>query len=169
MEIEKFKINNQITAKELRVINEQGENLGIMPREAALKLAQEKGQDLVEVAPAATPPVAKIISFDKFRYQKEKEAKKKEKASKMPELKQIQISLAAARNDLAIKARNIEKFLLKGHPVEILLKLKGREKFNKTFALQKLEEFLTFIAVDYRVIKEPTFSGQGFRMQLKIV
>jgi len=92
-----------------------------MPLEAALKLAQEKGLDLIEIAPKAIPPVAKIISFDKFRYQKEKEARKKEKASKIKELKQIQISLVAAKNDLEIKARKVEEFLSKGHPVDVVL------------------------------------------------
>jgi translation initiation factor IF-3 len=138
-----------------------------MPLEAALKLAQEKGLDLIEIAPKAIPPVAKIISFDKFRYQKEKEARKKEKASKIKELKQIQISLVAAKNDLEIKARKVEEFLSKGHPVDVVLKLKGREKFNKSFALSKLENFLKIIPGEYKILKEPKFGGRGVSIQIK--
>ena len=78
----RYRINNQITAPELRVIDDHGENLGIMPLEAALKLAAEKNVDLIEVVPNAKPPIAKAISFDKFRYQKEKELKKQKTAQK---------------------------------------------------------------------------------------
>jgi len=137
-----------------------------MSVEAALKLAAEKGLDLVEIAPQATPPVAKIINFDKFRYQKEKEERKKQKLSKTLELKQIQISLAAAKNDLEIKAKKIEEFLDKGHPVTILLRLQGREKYNKPFALQKLEEFLKIIKTEYKVLGEPKASGQGISVNI---
>ena len=77
-----YKINNQIKARELRVLDETGQNLGIMSLEAALKLAQEKELDLIEIVPTAQPPVSKIISFDKFRYQKEKSLKNKKPAKK---------------------------------------------------------------------------------------
>jgi len=84
----------------LRVVDETGENLGVMPLEAALKLAMEKGLDLIEIAPMVKPPVARIISFDKFRYQKEKELKKQKATQKTSELKQIQITAKSAKNDL---------------------------------------------------------------------
>jgi len=164
--IEKYRINNQIKAPELRVIDELDKNLGVMPLEAALKLAAEKGLDLIEIAPKAVPPVAKIISFDKFRYQKEKEERKKEKLSKTLELKQIQISLRAAKNDLEIKAKKVEEFLVKGHPVAIVLRLRGREKYNKPFAFQKLEEFSKFIKTEYKVLREPKIGGQGISVNI---
>ena len=150
----------------MRVVDETGKNLGIMPREAALKLAQEKGLDLVEIAPTAQPPVAKIINFDKFRYQKEKELKKQKLIQKTGELKQVRISSRIAKNDLEIKAKKIEEFLKKDYKVEIILQLKGRERYNKDWARYKLEEFLKMIGVEYKITMEPRFGGQGLVMQI---
>lgn len=148
------------------MIDERGINLGIMPREAALKLAEEKGLDLIEIAASAKPPVAKIISFDKFRYQKEKQLKEQKTAQKISELKQIRISIRAAKNDLEIKKKKVEEFLTDGHKVEILLLLRGREKYNKDWARYKLEEFLKMITIEYKISGEPKFRGKGLAMQI---
>jgi len=150
----------------LRVVDETGKNLGIMPREAALKLAESRGLDLIEIASTSQPPVAKIISFDKFRYQKEKELKKQKSTQKTAELKQVRLSSRAAKNDLGIKAKKTEEFLNKGHKVEIMLRLKGREKYNRDWARYKLEEFLKMITVEYKITLEPRFVGQGLIMQM---
>ena len=150
----------------MRVVDEKGENLGIMPLEAALKLAKEKGLDLIEIAPAAKPPVAKIIDYDKFRYQKEKELKKQKATQKIGELKQIRISVREAHHDLEVKTKKIEGFLNEGNKVEIVLVLKGREKYLKDWARQKLEEFLKMIAVEYKIAVEPKFGGKGIIIQI---
>jgi translation initiation factor IF-3 len=161
-----FKINQEIIAPELRVVDETGVNLGIMPREAALKLAEEKGLDLIEISASAKPPVAKIISFDKFRYQKEKEFKKQKASQKTSELKQVRISVRAAQNDLKIKAEKVEEFLNQGHKIEIVVQLRGREKANKDWARYKLGEFLKIISVEYKIILEPRFGGIGLLTQI---
>lgn len=148
------------------MIDEAGENLGIMPLEAALKLAQEKELDLIEIAPAVKPPVAKIISYDKFRYQKEKELKKAKSGQKTSELKQIRIGARAAKNDMEIRARKIEEFLKEGNKVGIILILKGREKYMKDWAFQKLKEFMAMIKTEYKIAMEPKFSGKGLMMQI---
>ena len=148
------------------MVGEKGENLGIMPLGEALKLAESRGLDLIEIAASAKPPVAKIISFDKFRYQKEKELKKQKTSQKASELKQIQISVRAAANDLKIKAQKIDEFLGEGHKVEIVLRLRGREKYNKDWARYKLEEFFKLITVEHKTILEPRFGGQGLVMQI---
>lgn len=150
----------------MRVIDEIGQNMGIMPLEAALKLAREKGLDLIEIAATAKPPVAKIISFDKFRYQKEKELKKQKAGQKASELKRIQISVKAAKNDLETKAKKLNEFLQEGDKVEILLVLRGREKYNKDWARQKLNDFLSLIGVEYKITMEPKFAGKGLTMQI---
>jgi translation initiation factor IF-3 len=137
-----------------------------MPHEAALKLAEEKGLDLIEIAPTAQPPVAKIISFDKFRYRKEKELKKQKSTQKIGELKEIRISVREAKNDLQIKTRKIEEFLGKNHRVVIAVTLRGREKMFKDFARQKLEEFLEMITVEYKIVAEPKFGGKGLIVQI---
>lgn len=148
------------------MVDEQGENLGVMPREKALEIARERGLDLIEIAALAQPPVAKIVSFDKFRYQKAKEFKKQRRAQKSPELKQIRISARAARNDLEIKARKLNEFLDEGHKVEIMLVLRGREKGMKDWARQRMKEFLTIISPDHKVIVEPKAGGRGLLMQI---
>ncbi len=140
--------------------------MGIMPREAALKLAEERGLDLIEIAPTAKPPVAKIISFDKFRYQKEKELKKQRAGQKVSELKQIRISARAAQNDLEIKAKKVDEFLEDGNKVGINLFLKGREKYNRNWANQKLDEFLKKISVEHKVIADVKFGGKGLMIQI---
>lgn len=137
-----------------------------MPLDAALKLAEEKGLDLIEIGPEAKPPVAKIINFDKFRYQKEKELKKQKLAQKVSELKGIRISARAAKNDLETRIKKIEEFVEDGHKIEIVLILRGREKWNKDWARMKLEEFLKMIPFEYKIIMEPRFGGKGLIMQI---
>ncbi len=150
----------------MRIIDEKEGNLGIMPLEAALKLAQEKELDLIEIVPTGKPPIAKIINFDKFRYQKEKELKKQKVAQKISEMKQIQISARAAKNDLETQIRKMEKFLENGHKIQIILVLKGREKYNRQWAFQKLDEFLKMISIEYNTTMEPRFAGRGLLMQI---
>ncbi len=129
-------------------------------------MAREKELDLIEIAPAAKPPVAKIISYDKFRYQKEKELKKAKSGQKTSELKQIRIGARAAKNDLEIRAKKIEEFFKEGNKVEIILILKGREKYMKDWARQKLNEFLSIISAEYKITMEPKFSGKGITTQI---
>jgi len=137
-----------------------------MPLAKALELAKEQGIDLVEIASTAKPPVVRIISFDKLRYQEEKQLRKQRQAQKSLELKQIQISLTEGQNDLTIKADKIDKFLEKGHKVEILLFLRGRQKANKDWALKKLKEFVTMISKQFTITAEPKFIGRGFIVQI---
>lgn len=161
-----YKINNQINSSELRVITETGDNLGIMTRDQALTEARNRGLDLIEIAPQASPPVAKIIGFDKFRYQQEKEEKKKRLTQKTKDLKQVRITPRAGKNDLLVKIRKIEEFLGAGHKVEINLFLRGREKGNKDWGLQKLNEFLAMITVPHQVTLAPKPGGRGFITQV---
>ena len=137
-----------------------------MPREAALKLAQEKELDLIEIAPLAKPPVARIINFDKFRYQQEKELRKQRASQKISELKQVRIGAKTGHHDLKIKVEKIKELLSVGHRVEIMLVLKGREKYNRIWARQKLDEFLKMIEEEYKITMEPRFGGRGMIMQI---
>jgi len=148
------------------VIDEKEGNLGVMTREAALKLAGSKGLDLIEIAPTGKPPVAKIISFDKFRYQKDKEAQKQKASQKTSELKHVRISPREAKNDLENKAKKIDEFLGEGHKVEIMLWLRGREKYNKDWAFLKLDEFGKVIKTEYKTVSPPKFGGKGLLVQI---
>lgn len=160
------KINHQITAPELRVLSETGENLGVISKAEALKLAIEKGLDLIEISPNAKPPVARLMRFDKFRYELDKKKKKERVSQKGQDLKQVQISVREALHDLEIKAKKIDEFLGEGHPVVIAMTLRGREKANKDWALQKLDEFLKLITIEYQRNGTPRWGGRGFNITL---
>ncbi len=161
------RINSKIIAPQLLVIGAGGENLGVMAREDALKLARpEERLDLIEIAPAANPPVARLMSFDKYRYELEKRTKKERQAKRVAGLKHVQTSGRAHKNDFLIKARQADKFLGEGHQVEIQFRLRGREKYNRPWALERLKEFLGMITVEYKAIDTPQFGGRGLAMHI---
>jgi len=164
--ISKARINNQITAPELLVVDEDGQRLGVLPLKQALAEAKERDLDLIEVSPNAKPPVARIMSFDKHRYEEEKKLKKQRAKQRSQGMKQVQISVREAKHDLARKASLVNEFLSENNQVEVLLFLRGREKANKDFARKKLEEFLTIITPDHKILSPIQFAGRGFVVQL---
>lgn len=129
-------------------------------------MAEDKSLDLVEITQNAKPPIVKIIAFDKFRYQKEKELKKQKLSQKSGELKQIRISARAAKNDLEVQAKKVEGFLNKGNKVEIMLWLRGREKYNRDWASDKMKEFVSMLDPEHKNITEPQFKGRGLIIQI---
>ena len=141
-------------------------NVGVLPLKDALAAAEAKGMDLILIVPNANPPVAKITSFDKFRYEKEKELKKQLQVQKALEMKQVQISVREAKNDLLTKIKRLEKFLEAGHKVEILLTLRGREKGMKDFGRGKLREFLGMITIPHTLTQEISDAGRGLNAQI---
>jgi translation initiation factor IF-3 len=160
------RMNEAITAEEMRVLSDLGENIGVMSTKDALALAREKELDLIEIAPKAKPPVARIISFDKFRYQKEKEEKKQQKSQSTSELKHIRITPRVAEHDLELKLKRANEFLEKGHRLEVNLFLKGREKAHKDWGKKKLEEFIAKINVPHTITMLPKYAGRGFVTQI---
>lgn len=148
------------------MIDADGQNLGVLSREAALKLAAEQGLDLIEVTASAQPPIARIMSFDKYRYEQTKKLKKQQAHQKSKELKQVQIGIGTAANDLNIKVRKVEEFLNAGHPVVIMLVLRGREKGNRDWAKFKLGEFLKLITIEHQIVMDPRFSMRGLAVQI---
>jgi translation initiation factor IF-3 len=160
-------MNHQITAPELRVIGENGENLGVLTREKAMALTRPaEGIDLILIAPAAKPPVARVMSYDKFRYEEAKREKKERAAQKSAEMKHVQITVRAAQNDLMVKVRQAEKFFAEGHPIEVNLRLRGREKRNKDLAMEKLKEFLKMLPTEHRELHPPRFGQNGPGVQI---
>ncbi len=131
-----------------------------MKKEEALALAKERGLDLIEISPFTKPPVARIQSFDKYRYQQEKKLRKQKIGQKDQEIKQVQVSIRSAKNDLLFKAGKAGEFLKKNHIVRVVMVLRGREKANKQFARKKLLEFLQLIS-PHKVIMEPKDGGRG--------
>jgi translation initiation factor IF-3 len=165
--VPKPKINTAITAPEVRVLDPEGQNLGVMSRDEALAAAKDKYQlDLIEVSASAKPPVVRIMSFDKYRYLEDKAEKKERQAQKAAGIKQVQISAKAAKNDLEVKLRKLHQFLEEGHPVEIQMRLRGREKGNKDWAKQKLQDFMNMIEPEYKMVSSPKFGGRGMIAQI---
>jgi len=147
-------LNEQIRDKEVRLIGENGEQLGIMSSRDALKLAREAELDLVKIAPNAQPPVCKIIDYGKYRYEqarREKEAKKKQKVI---EVKEVRLSPNIDENDLNTKISAARKFIQKGNRVKVTLRFRGREMSHMAQSKHILDEFAEKLA-DVSVIEKP--------------
>lgn len=155
-----IKINHFIRAKELRVIGHDGANLGVLPLSEALAAAERAGLDLLEISPAATPPVAKIMDFGKYQYLENK--KKKQAKIVATETKSIQVKIGTGDHDLEIKANKASDFLKEGHRVKINLFLPGRSKYmDPKFLETRLERLLKFISVAYKISDRPQRSPKG--------
>lgn len=126
------------------VIDESGSKLGVFDTAEAIKLAQDKGLSLVEIAPQENPPIAKIMDFGKWLYEKEKAEKKKVKGAKT-EFKIMRIGLMTGSHDLEVKAKKVDEFLKKNDKVQIELRLRGREITMKDLGREKIRKFLGFI------------------------
>jgi translation initiation factor IF-3 len=159
--IKRPRINNQITAAEMRVVGNKGENFGVLRREEALIKAKELELDLIEIAPTAVPPVAKIMDFGKYLYQQEKKSKSAEKAHKT-ETKEIQIGINISPHDMELKAKRADEFLKQGDRVNINLILRGREKgINRDFVKERLNVFLRVISEKYKIADGPKSGPRG--------
>jgi translation initiation factor IF-3 len=157
----KFLVDEQIKAEKVRVIDEEGKNLGVFLFEEALKLAKEKNLNLILISEKADPPVCKIADYGKFLYSLRK--KEKEKKKKEVEVKGIRIGYNTSLHDLEIKANQAKKFLEKGHKVMIEMILRGREKGLKDFAKEKMEKFLEILnsKIEIKVEGEIKFVPRG--------
>lgn len=146
----------------MRVIDPEGKNLGIISLEEALRHAEETGLDLIEIAPTAKPPVARIMDFGKYQYQKEKEARESRKKIKEVEIHGIRARLGTSAHDLELKAKKAEEFLKNGDHIRVELILKGREKYlNKNFINERLDKILTAITVPHVIIDGPKRGPRG--------
>ncbi|MCX7956484.1 MAG: translation initiation factor IF-3 [Endomicrobia bacterium] len=126
MDTRKYRVNQYIRAKDVRVIDENGHQIGVIPLQQALQKAQQLGLDLVEIAPQANPPVCKIIDFSKFKYQQEKKEKEIRKSQKLNVVKEIYLKPTITEHDLQIKINHIKEFLIHSHPTKIVITYLGR-------------------------------------------
>lgn len=159
-------INEQIKDKEVRLIGEDGGQLGIMPIREAMKLAQEAELDLVKIAPTAKPPVCKIIDYGKYKYElvrKEREAKKKQRTI---ELKEIRLSPNIDTNDLNTKINAARKFISKGNKVKVTLRFRGREMAHMQKSRHILDNFAEELSEIAIVEKTPKLEGRSLSMVL---
>ena len=164
--ISELMINEQIRDKEVRVIGEEGQQLGIMSAREAQALADEAGLDLIKIAPTAKPPVCKIADYGKYRYEqarKEKEAKKKQKVI---EVKEIRLSPNIDTNDLNTKSNSARKFLTKGDKVKVSLRFRGREMAHMNSSKHILDDFAESLSDIAVIDKAPKVEGRSMTMYL---
>ena len=153
-------MNEDITAKELRCTSDDGTNHGIIPTSQALAIADEAGLDLVLIAPDATPPVAKIMDYSKFKYQQEKKKKEAKKNQKVIVIKEIKLSVKIAENDINYKIKHAIEFLEDGNHVKFRVFLKGREMSNPGAGVEVLNKVWHMIEDIAIMDKEPKLEGR---------
>lgn len=164
IQIPPFKVNELITAPTLMVIDENKQSVGVMSREDALKLAHEREMDLVEVFPKAEPPVAKLIDYGAFKYQKEKELRKQKAQSKEIEVKGVRLSVRISEHDLDVRFQQGKKFLERGDKVRVEIVLRGREKAHTDIAEEVVNRYIDMLRNAYPLRTEQPISKQGGRV-----
>jgi translation initiation factor IF-3 len=166
----KTRINHAIRAKELRVVTDEGETLGVLSITDALKAAEERNLDLIEISPNAVPPVAKIMDFGKYRYETGRKAREVKAKSHVTETKSVQVKIGTGEHDQQLKARRAAEWLEEGHRVKVDLFLWGRYKYmEQGFLKERLERFLKIIPTEYKVADEIKKSPKGFTITLERV
>jgi len=152
-------------AKEVRLIDANGENVGIVETDKALQMAEEAELDLIEITANAIPPVAKIADYGKFQYAEKKKVKEAKHRSVAPELKVVQIKIGTGDHDLELKAKRITEWLGDGSRIKIDLFLPGRSKYlDRNFLSARFERVLKFVLLPYKIIQSPIKSPKGLTM-----
>lgn len=161
-----LRVNEEIRSKEVRVIDENGQMIGIMPVTDALKIAYSRGLDLIEIAPNATPPVCKIMDYGKYLYGEKKKAQQAKKKQKVIVLKEIKMRPKIDEHDYQVKKRQMENFLKEGNKVKISIKFLGREISHPEVALELLNRISNELQDLAKVEKEPNLDNWSMVMVL---
>ena len=159
-------INEEILDKEIRLIGDEGEQLGIMSAEEALKIAAEKDMDLVKIAPGSNPPVCKIMDYGKFRFEQTKKEKEAKKNQRIVEVKEIRMSPGIDVNDFNTKLKNAQKFIADGDRVKVSVRFRGREMAHTEIGEQLLKDFAAKCAEVATMDKNPKLEGRNMSMLL---
>ncbi len=157
----KINRNHQIRGETLRVIDEEGNLIGVMSKQEALRIAEDQHKDLVEVSAQASPPVVKLIEFGKFKYQQEKKERAAKKISHVAEVKQVRISLKIGQHDLDTKLKRMREFLEAGDKVRVSMMLKGRENAHKDLGFLRIEEISGKISDWAAIDQEAKLNGRS--------
>ncbi|MCI1946294.1 translation initiation factor IF-3 [Clostridium luticellarii] len=161
-----FLLNDEISAKEVRVVSNDGGRVGIVPLGKALKLAEEKELDLVMISPRANPPVCKIMNYGKFIYEQSKREKEAKKKQKIINIKEVRLSPTIEEHDISIKAKNAEKFLLTGDKVKVTIRFRGREAGYSFIGKKILDNFYSKLEGISVIEKQPKLEGRNMIMTL---
>ena len=160
------RINENIRVREVRLIDDEGNQLGIVPTFEALKMAKEKELDLVEVSPNANPPVWKILDYGKYRFEQEKKLRDSKKNQKVLKLKEIRMQPKIGSGDLDTKAKHIQEFLNEGDKVKVTIRFRGRELAHTELGYDVLNEVLKRLTSAYNIDKPAAMDGRNMSMTI---
>lgn len=162
------RINNQIRASELRVLGEDGSNLGVLSLKDALAEASSRGVDLIEISPNAKPPIAKLMEYGKYQYLENKKQQKARAGAKSTETKSIQVKIGTGDHDLELKAKQASEWLKEGHRIKVELYLAGRAKYmDEKFLRERLDRVLHLITIDYKISEPYKKSPKGIMVTIE--
>ncbi|MCL6583547.1 MAG: translation initiation factor IF-3 [bacterium] len=162
----KVMVNRKIRAKEVRLISETGEQLGILSLDKAIEMAEERGLDLVEVAPAATPPVCKIMDYGKYKYQQHKRAQESKKHQKVIHIKEIKLRPKTEEHDFQFKKEHVRKFLLDGNKVKVTVVFRGREMTHFEIGEELLNRMAKEVEGEGLIEQPPKKEGRNMTLLL---
>jgi len=160
------RINEQIRVREVRLIDDEGEQKGIVPIQEALKMAKERELDLVEVAPTANPPVCKILDFGKYRFEQEKKLRDSKRNQKVLKVKEIRMQPKIGTGDLDTKAKHVQEFLDEGAKVKVTVRFRGRELAHTELGYDVLKEVTNRLTSAYVIEKPAAMEGKFMSMTL---
>lgn len=166
--ISKFtRLNRDIRASQLRVIDQDGNQLGILSKVEALRIAEDQELDLVEISPDANPPVAKIVDWGKYNYQRTKQLQKNKRTAKTLEVKQMRFGLKISEHDLGVKMKKVTGFLENGHKVKITVFYRGRELAHKELGFKLAEKVISDFGDQIVVDQTPQFAGKQLNFVIR--
>ena len=161
-----LQINEQIRDKEVRLIDADGSQLGVMPAREALELAEQKNLDLVKIAPQATPPVCKIIDYGKYRFEQSKREKEQRKNQRIVEIKEVRLSLNIDTHDFDTKRGHAARFIAEGNKVKVSIRFRGREMGHPELGQDIMRRFAEAMAETANVERQPKLDGRTMLMFL---
>ena len=159
-------INEEIRDREVRLIDENGEQLGVMPTQKAMELAEERGLDLAKIQPTAKPPVCKLMDYDKYRYEQAKKEREIRKNQKVVSIKEVQLSATIEENDIQTKAKAAVKFLQGGDKVKVSIRFRGRQITHSEIGMKVMQDFAERCAEVSTVERRPLMDGRHMIMVL---
>jgi translation initiation factor IF-3 len=164
-----LRINEQVRVREVRLIDQDGNQHGVIETSKALDMAQDAGLDLVEVAPQANPPVCKIIDYGKYKFEQEKRNRESKKKQKLMKMKEIRMQPKIERHDLEFKTKHVKEFLEEGNKVKVTIRFRGRELAHTELGkvvLEKIMAYLDELETTYAVDRKPQMEGRFMSMIL---
>jgi len=159
-----LRINDVIRVREVRLIDDEGNQLGVVPTPKAMEMAEDKGLDLVEIAPNADPPVCKILDYGKYKFELEKKNRENKKKQKLQELKEIRMQPKIDTHDLQFKTKHVRDFLDKGAKVKVTIRFRGRELAHTDRGRDVLYRVLDLLDRDVTVDRQPAMEGRFMSM-----